>query len=479
MRLGQTSVLYFGAKVFGSALGFFATVYFARVLGEAVLGFYFLVLALVSWGGVIGKVGFSSAITKRISEGEDTDGYFATGAVLIFGTGAVIIAGLVLFRGVIDEYVGQPVAEFVVVLLFVSLFLRLVVASLKGQHLVHVYAVLKIGKDTLRALLQVALVFVGFELAGLLIGYAAGGFVIALIGLWYLKPSRARPTLHHARSLFDFAKFSWLGNIRAKTFDWIDVIVLGFFVPAGLIGIYSIAWSIAKFLDLFGSSISTTLFPEMSKLSSEDDLQAVSGLTVDALSYAGLILIPGLIGTATVGDRLLAIYGENFPEGATILVILTVALLVYTYNKQLLNTLNAIDRPDLAFRSNGIFIVSNAVLNVVLVYEYGWIGAAAATALSAGIGLSISYYYARSLVAFSFPVVEVGRQWVAALGMGAVVYYVRQLGEAHWIAGINEAFVVLLVAVGASVYFGLLFAISKQFRTTVRDNLPFEIPVVT
>ena len=478
MRLGQTSILYFGAKLFGSAVGFLATVYFARVLGEEILGFYFLVLAVVSWAVIIGKVGFSSAITKRVSEGDDPDAYIATGAAMIFGSGVIIALALVIFRPYVNEYIGQPVTGYVVLLLAITLFLSVVRASLKGYHLVHIYAFLSIGKESLRALCQVALVIVGFELAGLFLGYAAGGLVIALVGLWYLRLSPSRPTLDHARSLFAYAKFSWLGSLRSRTFDWIDVIVLGFFVPAGLIGIYSIAWSIAKFLDIFGASISTTLFPEMSKLSSEDDLKAVSGLTADALSYAGLILIPGLVGTATVGDRLLAIYGENFPEGATILVILTVALLVYTYNKQLLNTLNAVDRPDLAFRSNGIFIVSNAVLNVVLVYEYGWTGAAVATALSAGVGLAVSYYYARSLVVFSFPVAEVGRQGIAALGMGAVVFYVRQFGETHWIAEVNEAFVVLLVAVGASVYFGLLFAISKQFRTTVRDNLPFEIPVV-
>ena len=49
MRLGQTSVIYLVSKLAGSALGFFATIYFTRMLGEEIYGFYAITLALVAW----------------------------------------------------------------------------------------------------------------------------------------------------------------------------------------------------------------------------------------------------------------------------------------------------------------------------------------------------------------------------------------------------------------------------------------------
>jgi O-antigen/teichoic acid export membrane protein len=479
MRLGQTSVLYFLAKVVGSVLGFLATVYFARVLGEEVLGFYSLVLGIVTWLSLAGHVGLSKAITKRLSEGEERAQYAGAGLLVITVLLVVISLGVLALGEYVDAYVGAPVALFVVLLLFTDLFRSFTNAALKGSHLVHVYAVLSVVKMGGRSILQVALVaLVGLELAGMLVGYAAGGFAVGVLGLWYLNFRPAVPARRHFRSLFEFAKFSWLGSMRSKTFSWVDVIVLGFFVPAGLIGIYAVAWSIGKFLDIFGSAISSTLFPEISKEATANNAEAVADLTENALAYAGLVLIPGLVGGVLLGDRLLAIYGEGFVAGAHILVILIAALLVYTYNKQLLNTLNAIDRPDLAFRANAVFVATNLSFNVLFVYAYGWVGAAVATALSAAVSLLFSFWYARTRVEFSLPIGEVGRQWVAATVMGLAVYGALRTAERHWIADYNEVFVVALVCVGAGVYVLSLLAISTRFRTTVFENLPIDVPLV-
>jgi len=480
MRLGQTSAIYFVSKVFGSVLGFFATVYFARELGEVVLGQYALVLALVTWLGIGGKLGFSGAITKRISEGEEPEEFVGAG-IVVMGTLMTIAALLVIvFREQVNAYIGVPAAGFVVLLLFVSLYKSFINASLKGNHLVHVYAILSSGKQAARAAAQIALVAIGFGLSGMLWGYAIGYLVTATIGLWILGLRPRLPTKRHIVSLFDYAKFAWLGSIRSKTFSTADIAVLGLFVSQGLIGIYSVAWSLSKFLDIFGSAISSTLFPEMSKVSTENDASAVAGLTEDALTYAGLILVPGLVGALVIGDRLMQIYSESFVTGTEVLWILILSLLVYTYNKQLLNTLNAIDRPDLAFRANAVFIITNIILNVVLIWQLGWIGAAIATALSATIGLVFAFHYTRRLVSITIPLGEISRQWIAAFIMGIVVYISRYLGETNltWIDEFNAVFVVGLVGLGAVVYFILLLGISSTFRKTVRDNLPFTVPLL-
>ncbi|ELY51675.1 oligosaccharide flippase family protein [Natronolimnohabitans innermongolicus] len=479
MRLGQTSAVYLVSKVLGSVLGFLATVYFARVLGEDVLGQYALVLAVVTWLGIGGKVGINRAITKRISEGEEPEEFTGAGLVVMGAMMTIVAVAVIVFREQVNAYVGVPVAEFVVLLLFVTLYKSLINASLKGNHLVHVYAILSTGRQGTRAVAQIGLVALfGLGLSGMLWGYAIGYLVTATIGLWVLGLRPSMPGKEHIVSLFEYAKYAWLGSIRGESFETVDIAVLGFFVTQGLVGIYSVAWSIGKFLDIFGSAVSNTLFPEMSKVSAENDANAIAGLAEDGLTYAGLILIPGLVGALVIGDRLLQIYGDSFVAGTDVLAILVLALLIYTYNKQLLSILNAIDRPDLAFRANGVFIVVNVILNVILIWQIGWVGAAVATALSAAVGLVLAYYYASSYVPFSLPVAEITRQWIAAIGMGATVYVVRQLTETHWLAEYNAAFVVALVSVGAAVYFGTLFVISRTFRTTVTDNLPFDLPFV-
>jgi O-antigen/teichoic acid export membrane protein len=92
--------------------------------------------------------------------------------------------------------------------------------------------------------------------------------------------------------LIQFAKYSLIGDIRGRMFKYMKVIVLGFFVSQTLIGIYSIAWNVAQLLAIFSGSITNTLFPEMSRLSSDEDPNIVSGLVEKSLTYGKLFLIP-------------------------------------------------------------------------------------------------------------------------------------------------------------------------------------------
>lgn len=481
MRLGQTSIIYFLSKIGVSIIGFFATIYFTRTLGEEIYGFYAITLALVSWLGLVKSIGFGRAIVKRMSESEEPDAYLAAGTTIKATLTGIVGVGVLIFSEQINAYVGQPVAEFVVLLLVASIFSGLVSSALKGTHRVQVYAPLSMLKEAAQSILMVLLVFIGLELTGMLVGHAAGTLIMAFVGMWVVKPHLVIPERRHFVRLFDFAKYSWLGSMRGKTFKNADIIILGLFVPAGLTGIYAVAYSLSTFLDIFGKAIKNTLFPAMSKLSTEDNNEMVGTLTTDALSFAGLFLIPGVIGAYILGDRLMLIYGTGFGIGDQVLVILLLGLIVYTYTKQLLNTLNAIDRPDLAFRANGVFIGANLALNVLLVWQIGWVGAAIATALSATVGLVASYYYARQLVPFELPTGEISRQWIAALIMGAIVYLARDIGEANlaWIDDYNAVFVVSLVGLGAAIYFAILLAISSRFRTTVDRNLPIDLPLLS
>ncbi len=252
-----------------------------------------------------------------------------------------------------------------------------------------------------------------------------------------------------------------------------DTIVLAAFVSHGLIGVYEVAWNLASLFAIFGVSITRTLFPEMSKINSErGDSNEISGLLRVSLAYTGLFIIPGLIGAALVGDVVLTIYGDGFAVGYYILLILIFARLLYGYMSQFLSTINALDRPDLTFYINAVFVVVNLGLNVLLTWQYGWYGAAAATTLSAGLGLVLGYYFATRVTTVEIPTDEIAKQVVAAAIMALVVFALR------WLIGDSLSVIVVIVGVGAIVYFLTLLLISAEFRKTVVENLPFQLPII-
>lgn len=472
MRVGQTSFVVFASRLVSAALGFLATVYFARFLGAEVLGYYAVVVALAGWLQLGGRLGISSAVTKRISEGNEADAYVMAGAISVAAIAVIFLSAVLLFADPINNFIGSPVALFVGLLFLSGLFYQYVNSILQGQRLVHIAGVLDPVKTASRSLLQVGLVAVGFGLGGLLFGYAAGGILVGTVGILYLTVGISLPKRRHFRSLFDFAKYSFLGGLRDRSFSDVDLLVLAALVSPALVGVYSIVWSIANFLTIFGKAMSGTLFPEISRAEATDDTDQLATLISDSLTYGGLLTIPGVFGGIILGDRLLRIYGEEFIQGTTVLGLLLMAVLLYGYQKQLLNALNAYDRPDIAFRINVVFITTNLLLNIAFVYVFGWIGAAVATVLSSVLGLFLSYRSVCEFVDFILPIEELSKQFMAAAAMAAVVSTLRELVEITGAISHNVLIVVTLVVVGVGIYFLTLLMISEQFRITVITNVP-------
>lgn len=482
MRLGQTSITNFLSKFLASALGFLATLYIARILGAEPLGIYHLAVGLVSWLAIAGRVGLSGAISKRVSEGRDQGEFAVAGASIISVLFIAISSGIFAFRGQVVGYIGYSATIYIVLILFVTLISSLIISLLLGLHLVHISGFLSLIKFGGRAGIQIILITIGMGTAGLFIGHIVGYMIAIGIGLYFVAynlPEISLPRKHHYQDLVDFAKFSWLGNLQSRMFNYTDIIVLGLFVSSALIGIYAVAWNIAQFLIIFSGAIKSTLFPEMSELSAQEDTKAVSRIVEQSLTFGGLFLIPGLFGGLLLGERILRLYGPEFPQGAMILTILILANLFMGYQTQLLNALNAIDRPDLAFRVNAVFVAVNLTFNVILIYLFGWVGAAVATAGSVAISLVLAYRHVGSIINFDLPIREIGKQWLAAIVMGVIVYAGLFVENTFRLLGHNLAIVLILVTGGAGTYFIVLLWLSTEFRETVDRNLPIDIPFIT
>lgn len=463
-------MIHFASNLVMSAAGFVATIVLTRELGPERFGIYVVTLAVLSWLAIAGNFGLSQAVRKRVSESVEGNYVFA-GSVLQVGLYLAVAAVIWLGRSVLDGFIGIRATRIILVMLAARLGLSFVRSVLQGQRLVHVSSLLASVEWTSRSVVQILLVLSGFGIAGAFGGYVFGALFAAVLGSYFVSVPRAMPSRAEFRRLRAYAQFSWLGEIKNRTFMSMDTIILALFVSKGLIAVYEVAWNLASLFAIFGVSISQTLFPDMSQLASEDPSDGrISELLRLSLAYSGLFLVPGLVGGAIVGDVVLSIYGSTFTTGYYVLLVLTFARFLYGYMSQLLNTINAVDRPDLTFVINVVFVGVNLVLNLLLTWRFGWYGAAVATTVSAGIGLSLGYHYAGQVVDVVVPVGEIAKQFAAAGVMAAVV-----LGG-RLVAGDSLPVVISLVGVGAGVYLATLFYLSREFRTTVRANLPFELP---
>lgn len=472
MRLGQSSLLVFASKLLASLLGFLTTLYFARILGAEVLGYYAVVLALVSWLKFGGSLGVSQALVKRVSEGEMRDAYFTAGVLWLTLSTVLLTAIVLVFRGYIDAYVGTEVWHYVVLMLITGLLLTFVRSMLNGLKKVHIAGLLTPTNLIISSLIQISLVYYGYGLPGMLVGFLLGELATIIIASRFIPLRVDLPSTHHFRSMYNYAKYAWISGVKLRAYNDVDILVLSAFVSPSLVGIYSVAWSLAKFLSLFGTAIRSVVFPEISSADAADERERIAQLTTDSIAFGGLISIPGLFGGAVLGDSLLQLYGQEFIQGSEILVLLILATLIYSYQQQLMSVINAIDRADITFRINGAFIITNLVLNVVLISWVGWIGAAVATVVSAGVGLVLAFIAIRSLVDFDIPLRELGLQIMSAATMTIIVIWMMDVLESTQTIPVGWVKIVLLAFLGAMVYFFVLTAVSQRFRDIVKRNMP-------
>ena len=467
MRPANTTIVTLASEVARSLIGFLVTIYLARVLGPSVLGTFFLVVALIVWLKVpMNAVG--SALTKRVSEGRDGSSFLGAGGVLYAGLTTLMIGIVLVADEAVTSYVGEPVAWLLAVLLVGNAAFSYVTCSLDGQKQVASSSILKATENIFEGGAQVAFVLLGYKLAGLVGGQVVALIVGGLVGLLLFTVRPSFPGRDHVASLAEYARYSWLGTLSGRTFGWMDTLVLGLFVSSGLVGVYEISWRIASVLILLSNAIQRTIFPEISNLAESGDESKVRFFVDEALFYGGLTAIPGLFGAALLGTEVLRIYGAEFADGATILIILIFAQLLSAYGNLLMTAVNGLDRPDIAFRINGVFMLSNLVLNLGLIYWIGWYGAAIATTASGAITALLALFAIRRLIGgVPIPVAGISYQVAASVVMTLVLIGGRLIVPIE-----SMYYTVAYVGLGAGVYGVCLYGLSERVRSKARSLLP-------
>ncbi|WP_276271700.1 lipopolysaccharide biosynthesis protein [Haloarcula litorea] len=489
MRIGYKALVHFGSQVLVSVVGFLATFAIINLGSEALLGEYSTAIALGYFWLVFPAMAVKSGVTKRISEGVDQGEYLGAGIALnvVVGVAAVAAVGALAFTvetlsgGV--EVAGRTVTAGGTVfarvvgdhtLLLAALGLGAVVfgtavAGIEGRKRVGTAGLLTAAERTGRTGVQVAALLAGYGLGALLFGPVVSLFALAVVGFLLLDVRPRLPDRHHFERIVEYVRYAWLGTLRSRVYGWMDTLVLSLFVGASLIGIYEAAWGVASLLSVFSVSIKRTLFPEVSELASDDDIERVRHFLGESLVFGGLVVIPGLFGSLVIGQRVLQFYDPAITRGGGILAILVGAYAVDVYASQFLNVVNAVDRPDIAYRVNAAFIGTNVVLNLVLVWQYGWYGAATATALSASLRTVLGYRGVRTAIGrVGVPLGAIGRQVVAAVVMAAAVLAVNDATPR------GRVWTLLLAGGGAAVYFGVLVVLSTRVREKAFSVLPLD-----
>lgn len=460
-KILRSSIGTFATRIGLSVAIFLGVFYLAAATEPLVLGIYSLFVAVVRVLDLLTNLGIVEAAQKRISEGTEREEFFTAALLVRLGLFAPVVIIVIIFHQQIAAYVGRDlVVPFLLAGAFCYLIRKAIEAGLVGKKKVAQAGLLQFVFAAGQLISWIVLVSLGYGLVGVLSGYVIGQMLAIGVGVVLNTLQLTRPTKRHFRSLFQFAKYGWVGAVTTQSWVWTDTLILGLFVVPAFIGVYELSWQITGVLFLLASAIGSTLFANVSELSAQDETEQITDLLERSLVYTGIMAIPGLVGGIIFAESLLAIFGAEYRIGATVVAVLILARVFHSYEIVFGKVINALDRPDLMFRSNVVFILLNIVLNVLAIATVGWIGAALATSGAMILKTGLTYRYIRSILSFTVPVTEILLEVISALIMGLCLWFLVPVS----LAPLPLLEIALLIGLGGAIYAVSLLVLVERIR---------------
>lgn len=362
-RLLSGGAWAFSGKVSIALLGLASSALLARLLSPQELGVYFLAYSVVSLCAIIGSVGLPPTVTRFVAQNVGLNRFKTTRQVIgiIFGVGLLgaLTIGLVysLFGGVlVQRLFNSPafagVTGLVTGWVVVSILQGLLGETFRGLHDIRLATILGgqvtgtvTGVATVG--LFVAALFSLWMLQGqaslatiMLLAVCSGGVITLVAGLLLVRrvaalprqDERESPKTNRRELLAGVFATAWPILITSVVMFALrngDLWLVGAYLPQEDVAVYGAAIRLVAMVTMPLIMVNAILPPMIAEMYAQNRREELEG-TIRAMTT--LTGVPALL-AATVcilfaGPILSLVYGSYYREGAVVLALLSVGLLV-------------------------------------------------------------------------------------------------------------------------------------------------------
>jgi O-antigen/teichoic acid export membrane protein len=388
------SIVYIGLLL-ELLIAFVAQIIAARYLSVGDFGGLTAGTALLDIGSIVAGLGFSAGLTRylpRVTEDQKrTLAAMTLGVTFVTSIalgGAVTLAAPFLASTVFGSPAVTPSIRIFGAAIPLGALLKVAVGGIRGQELSLARVVVKnIVHPTTRILLVVLAVSYGLGQAGIAGAYAFPYMLSAFLALVLFYRSLPASHLRFDRGMLsDVTRYSLpltVGRVSDFVYRSIDIFLILYFLGDNATGIYGVAYAAVSFMGMFSTAFNYLSTPIASKLESTDDIDQVLRLfrsTARWLTIGSVCVLVPLAVFAT--DFVTTIYGSKYQNGGIVLAILAVGFAAKNVLSIHNPMLEALGRSKTLSINSAIAAVSNVALNLLLIPQYGIVGAAIATNFS-------------------------------------------------------------------------------------------------
>ena len=467
----STLSLFFTVLI--TLIGFFSTMLFSHILGKDLMGVYYLFVAYYGIFNMIGDGGFGQAAVKRISEGKEQNEYLTAYACL---RGLLIVVSTVILLTLSPLFIDLQ--EYNIVL---CIILTIAAAAFGNTITMGVYGLGHVGVKNVgvgmgelaRIIVQIGTVLLGYSVYGLIGGYIAGIIVSGILCIKYFTFRPAKFGFRHIKSLFAYGFWIFLISTGSLAFSYTDTIFIGYFMTNGDVGVYRTAFQFTSAAAFITAAIAPTLTPKISRWSKDNEWEKIVYPVSRGITFGLILAVPVLFGGIFLADKLLYyFYGADFAAGAAACCILFAVQIVSVFTTFLGTALSASDHAKQSFYATATAAVVNIILNCILIPILGINGAAISTLISYSLNAVLIAYFLRRYISIRIEKRPIFHIIISAAVMGIFVFIYTLFVPLN-----NVILTLIPVAVGAFIYFFLLFKIDRGIRDEIAGMVKtFGIP---
>lgn len=389
------------ARLVSSVIGTLSLPLVVRVLGPGGYGDYAFLLSAFSMMMILVSPAVTEGVQKFIAEEradshwqEQVFGFYLRLAVLLAVVGSVVLV-LVTWSGVVGRVLGSQFSVFFYLLAIYILTAQLGTFarhSLLGLELEHFSEPLGVILRVIRIALGLGLAVIGFGVAGFLVGHivatlliAGARFVVLRRKLSFTESLSVDLDAVPVRTFLSFNGVNIVLVVLMQSLFHTDVLMVQFLRSGEQTGYYKAALVLAEYIWLVPIALQRLMLHSASNLWSEEQYDRIQELASNLTRY--VFLLTGLlaVGIYSLSGSFIPIYfGSAFEATVRPLAVLLPGAVGFALARPLYGINQATGRLKPLVIALAVPAVANAALNYLLIPTYGITGAAAATSLSYG-----------------------------------------------------------------------------------------------
>ena len=364
-----------------------------RMLGLEAYGQIGIIVAVLNVIGILFVSAIPPAVAKFRAEGRLV---FRASLKFVY-VGVALGLLMLLLAPLLVVYYSIPFPLVLVIALSAPVY-TLVGAFrgiLQGRSQTNLFGLSQILENLGKVVFAFALIYVGYGVLGAAGAILATGVMTAFV-LWMLareesKPSEFRPLLNY------MAPISVAQGISAFVLN-IDLLLLKLWAPLSIVGLYAIAGPVARIPIFAFSAIGTVLLPKIAGKKSEARLLTGKAIKVAIFGLVGLLVIMAF--PEYIIRALFDLESVSAAEMAQTVLALRLLLLGSFFIGVFKIIASAIQGLGEAMRLVPVTIgvlALDIVLCLVLIPDYGMVGAASATLVAGIVASGISIFMLKEL----------------------------------------------------------------------------------